>query len=280
MILFMYTNKDCEQQAIDCIRSLEPIQPDDLTIVYFTIGFISNFSSKNLVKVAIPEREHATWFYYKPELSIEVMDMFPEETDFFYADTDILFSHRMDFHRLTHAYNYPLAVYGPHEYPYVFEYHNDTRVEFNEGALQNYLGVPGRTMRYQWACFYSYNRHCRDFLEEWSSICNNKYLTIRQKIYLPFPDETAMNVCLWKLGATESLGFIFVNTHRAETVQLLEEKTIINQRLGVLLDITGEDWEYVYDSNDVLFYHGFKGGPNTQKALNYLLGRFQHTINS
>jgi len=275
----MYTNKDCEQQAIDCIRSLEPIQPDDLTIVYFTIGFISNFSSKNLVKVAIPEREHTNWLYYKPELSIEVMDIFPEETEFFFTDTDILFSPRMDFYKLTHVHNYPLAVYGPFEFPYKFEYYGDTVVEFDEKELQKYLGVPDRTMRYQWSCFYSYNRHCRDFLEEWSSICNNKYLTTRQNTYFPFSDETAMNVCLWKRGATESLGFIFVNTHRAETVKKIEKEMIAGQRLGVLLDYMREDWEYVHDSSNVLFYHGFKGGTNTQDALDYLLGKFQHTFN-
>lgn len=271
MILFLYTDKNCENQAIDCIRSLEPIVPDDMKIVYFTIGFVSTFSSKNLIKVPIPKREHANWFYYKPELSLEVMDMFPDETDFFYTDTDILFSPRMDFRKLTHTHPYPLAVYGPHEYPYTFDYVDGQMVQYNEGALMKYLNVPERTLRYQWACFYAYNRLSQDFLEEWASVCNNKYILSRQKTYLPFPDETALNVCLWKRKATESLGFIFVNTHRPETVKLLEETTVINQRLGVLIDNLGEDWEYVHDSNKILFYHGFKGGENTQEALNYLL---------
>lgn len=273
MIIFLYTNKACEQQAISCIQSLEPRMPDNLTIVYFTVGFISAFSSKNLVKVPIPERNHATWFYYKPELSLEVMDMFPNETEFFYVDSDVLFSPRIDFHKLTHTHPYPLAVYGPHEYPYIFEYIDGKKIDYDEQALLKYLGVPERTMRYQWACFYSYNRNSYDFFEEWASICNNKYITKRQKLYLPFPDETAMNVCLWKRNAKESLGFVFVNTHRIETVHRVEKETVNDQRLGVLLDEMGADWEYVHNSKSILFYHGFKNQSDTQQALNYLLSR-------
>jgi hypothetical protein len=64
---------------------------DDVKIVYFTIGFVSDFTAKNLIKVSIPERDYPTFHYYKAELSLDVMDMFPDENYFVFTDTDVLF---------------------------------------------------------------------------------------------------------------------------------------------------------------------------------------------
>lgn len=93
----------------------------------------------------------------------------------------------------------------------------------------------------------------------------------RSKIYFPFHDETAFNICLWKHNAKESLGYIFVNTHVFDTVKLVEETDIRNQRLGKNIDEMGADWEYIRDSSQIMFYHGFKAPEHTLPTLNYLI---------
>lgn len=271
MVLFLYTNKVCEFQAIACIKSMERNMPTDMKIVYFTIGFISSFERKNLIKVPIPERDYPTFHYYKAELSLNVMDMFPEETDFFFTDTDILFSPKIDFRKLVHKNLYPLGTFGPHENPYIWERTNGQLEIFDERLLMNYLNVPDRTITYQWSCFYVFNRSCYPFFEEYTSLCKNKFLINRRKWYYPFHDETSFNVCLWKNNAKESLGYIFVNTHNINTVKRVEENIMKGQRLGENLDEMGSDWEYIHDSSNVLFYHGFKEEGNMNETLNYLL---------
>lgn len=271
MIVFLYTNKVCEHQAISCIRSMERKITDDVKIVYFTIGFVSNFTSKNLIKVPIPERNYPTFHYYKAELSLDVMDMFPEENDFVFTDTDILFSKRLDFGKLKHTNSYPLGTFGPHECPFIWEKINEQHVIYDEHELMKYLNVPQRTVRYQWSCFYTFNRSCYEFFEEYASLCKNEYLIKRRKYYFPFHDETAFNVCLWKRNAVESLGYIFVNTHLLNTVQLVEEHTVKSKQMGTNVDAMGADWEYIHDSNDVILYHGFKDENQTKPVLDYLL---------
>jgi hypothetical protein len=271
MIIFMYSNKVCEHQAIACIRSLEPRIMDDVQIVYFTIGFISTFTSKQLIKVPIPERNYPTFHYYKAELSLDVIRMFPEETNFVFTDTDVLFSHRIDFTKLTHTQSYPLGVFGPHEYPYIWEKINGEMIVYDEKKLMQYLNVQQRSVNYQWSCLYTFNKDCVDFFEEYTSLCKNEYLIQRRKYYFPVHDETAFNVCLWKRGATESLGYAFVNTHKLKTVKLIEESNIQHNRLGENIDALGADWEYIHDSTQVMFYHGFKEQKSTEEALNYLL---------
>jgi len=273
MVIFLYTNKVCEHQAISCIKSMEPHLTDDIKVVYFTIGFISSFETKNLIKVPIPERNYPTFHYYKAELSLDVMKMFPEEQDFIFTDTDILFSRRMDFHKLKHNHNYALGVFGPHELPFIWSRDADgsNYQEYNEKLLMKYFNVEQKSVRYQWSCFYAFNRNCQEFFEEYTSMCKNEYLIARRKWYYPFQDETSFNVCIWKRGGTESLGFIFVNTHDINTVKLTEESIVSNHRLGKNIDETGADWEYIHDSSKVLLYHGFKDESSTKEVLNYLL---------
>jgi len=273
MVIFLYTNKVCEHQAISCIKSMEPHLTDDIKVVYFTIGFVSNFQIKNLIKVPIPERKYPTFHYYKAELSLDVIRMFPEEEDFIFTDTDILFSHRMDFHKLIHTNNYPLGVFGPHDQPYIWSRDADGSnfQIYNEELLMKYFNVTNKSVRYQWSCFYSFNRQCEEFFEEYTSMCKNEYLINRRKWYYPFHDETSFNVCIWKRGGTESLGFVFVNTHDINTVKMVEESTVSDKRLGKNVDEMGSDWEYIHDSTKVLLYHGFKDEVPTRETLNYLL---------
>ena len=136
-----------------------------------------------------------------------------------------------------------------------------------------YFNVSKRTVSYQFSCFYVFNRNCYEFFEEYASMCNNEYLMKRRKYFFPFYDETPFNVCLWKRNAEHSLGYSFVNTHLLDTVKLIEENDIKDSRLGKNLDQLGNDWEYIHDSKDVLFYHGFKEEEPTKEVLNYLLSK-------
>ena len=271
MIVFLYSNQACEHQAISCMRSLAPRITDDVKIVYFTIGFISNFTLKNLVKVPIPERKYPTFHYYKAELSLDVMDMFPDEDYFFFTDTDVLFSRRLDLEKLKRDTPYAQGVYGPHEYPYIWEMVNGETHIFDEKKLMQYFNVNERTTNYQWSCLYAFHRNSYSFFEEYTSMCKNEFLVKRRKWYYPFHDETSFNICVWKNNARESLGHIFVNTHNPEVVKLVEENDIKDRRLGSNLDEMGADWEYIHDSNKVMFYHGFKEEHGAQEALTYLL---------
>lgn len=267
----MYSDKNCEHQAIFCIESLIPRLKASDKILYYTVGFDSNYKAKNLHKVKIGYKDYPSFHYYKAELSLATMDFFPEEDHFIFTDTDVLFSKRFNSDNLRHQYEYPLASFGPHEYPFLYETIDNQQIIYNETKLMEYLGVPQRSLRYVWSCFYSYNRKCRDFLEEYTSFCKNQYLLARRKWYYPFHDETSFNVCLFKRKATQSLGFAFVNTHNPSLVESVENYNVAN-KLGGNLDQLGNDWEYVHDSNTVILYHGFKNYEPTKEALKYLIG--------
>jgi len=282
MIIFLYSDKNCEYQARACIKSLTHKMSDGIKIVYYTIGFKSDFEFPNLHKIEYPlKAEYPRFHFYKAELSLLTMTLFPDEY-YLFTDTDVLFSRRFHPDKVKHTLSYPMASYGPHEYPYIWSKSHTAHGQeilhvYDEKKMMQYFNVPQRSQRYVWSCVYAFNSHCRDFFEEYTSICKNQYLHKQWAPgapvpdYFPYADETAFNVCLWKRGATQNLGFAFVNTHLPHTVKLVEETKQSNFRLGQNFDEHGADWEYVDNPENVLLYHGFKLQSEIDVTLDYLL---------
>jgi hypothetical protein len=271
MVLFLYSDINCEHQAVSCIKSLSSKITDDVKIVYYTIGFESSFEFKNLHKIRIDYKpQYPTFHYYKAELSLLTMRLFPNEY-YMFSDTDILYSKRFSFDQIKSSLSYPLASFGPHEYPYLWQKRGEATIIFDEAKLMEYFNVKQRSQRYVWSCIYSFSEQSTDFFEEYTSMCNNKYLLDRRSEYYPMHDETSFNVCLWKREATKNLGFAFLNTHILDSVKKVEENDIKDQRLGTNIDSHGNDWEYIHDSQNIIGYHGFKEKESMNKTLEYLL---------
>lgn len=271
MVLFLYSDKNCEHQAISCLKSIERKVTDDVKIVYYTIGFTSFFTMKNLHTIKIDYKpQYPTFHYYKAELSLLTMALFPNEY-YMFSDTDILYSRKFSFENMKSNLSYPLASFGPHEYPFLWELVGDATVVYDEAKLMKYFNVQNRSQRYVWSCIYTFSEQSKDFFEEYTSMCNNKYLLDRRKEYYPMHDETSFNVCLWKRNANNNLGFAFLNTHIYESVRNVEESAIKDKYLGTNIDSRGNDWEYINDSEKIIGYHGFKEKESTEKTLQYLL---------
>lgn len=272
MILFLYSDQKCEYQARACITSLTNKISDNDKIVYYTIGFESDFEFKNLHKIKIDlNPQWPSFHFYKSQLSLLTMRLFPNEF-YCFTDTDVLFSSRFEFDKVKSNLSYPLALFGPHEYPLIWNIDSfGNKTIYNELALMKYFNVDKRSQRYAWSCFYSFGQDSKDFFEEYTSMCKNQYLIDQRNVFLPFHDETAFNICLWKRNATQNLGFAFVNTHLLETVKYVEENNVVEESMGHNLDACGSDWEYINDSSKVLMYHGFKKQEDIDKTLDYLL---------
>jgi FkbM family methyltransferase len=268
-VIMLYSDKEFEPLAQNCIHSLGT-GLTDTTIVYFTIGFHSDFKHENVHTIYHPiDKNKLSYNFYKPELCMKVMDMFPAE-HYIYTDVDILFSRKFSLDKVKHNNSYPLASFGPVEFPFMWIYSNGNKITYTEEHLMQYYNVQTRTQRYVWSCFFSFNKSCRDFFEEFLSICENKYLSKELNKYFPFKDETAFNVCLWKRNAEMNLGFAFVNTHLLQTVKEVEEGNIQQTLTDRIVDNHGIKWEYIDNSRNVLFYHGFKNTHDMKEILTYL----------
>jgi hypothetical protein len=251
MKFIIYSDKNYEYQVNNFLDSLNYSQVND-DVVYFTLGFKSSIEKKGLIKIEYPINESLPKFeFYKPFICLEALKLFDD--DFCYVDSDIILSKRFKDFNFDFSVDHPMSCKGPIEYPYIYYGSEENFTVKNETKLMNYFGVKERKMFYNMSCFFTFNKNSMDFLEEWSSICENKYLLKNYSEYFPFTDETALNVLYWKRNVTNNYGHKFINTHKFSTFDMCENGDRITQTL-----IDDNMYEYCHDSNEVYFYHGFK----------------------
>jgi hypothetical protein len=115
-------------------------------------------------------------------------------------------------------------------------------------------------MTYVLTCLVSFSKKCRDFLEEWNSVVSNKWILSKGFEYLPFWEETAANIILWRRKVKENYGRIFVNTLFADVVHHVESNENIKD-----INIFGNENQYCQDSSKIQFYHGIKSKEELEK---------------
>lgn len=266
MVVVLYSDQNYEYQVVSCLETIRKKINNNIKILYVSVGFESDIEFPNLMKYRMEINPIYPHFcFYKPEVCLIAMNIFPGE-NFIFTDTDTLFSPRFQPDKMIHSNPYPLASFGEYEYPYHWELVDGETMIYDEVKLSKYFGVGDRTQRYVLSCFFTFNEYCRDFMEEWYSMCTNTYLLDRRKIYFPFPDETAFNVCLWKRGATENLGFGFLNEWQPSVIKEIEEWFIQG---GNLIE-PNKQWSYLTDTSKLFFYHGMKDKNQLQEAWSYL----------
>lgn len=274
MTIVLYSDQKMEKNVELCIQSLKNKDLTNVKFIYYTIGFESSINFKNLIKhrVEMDSSKHNMW-YYKPELCLKTIDLYTDDY-YLYVDSDLIFSRRFKFDYVKNEEKYPLSPYGPFEYTCIWDIDPVTnkKIEFNESNLMKYFGTKNRTMRYVYACLMSFNSDCKEFFEEEVSFLKNSYLLKKPVFYFPFGDETALNVCLWKRNAVKNLGFCMLNTHLFKHLKFIEENEVNNFGFGENLTDLSQDWQFVNDSKNILFYHGFKDlieMENSVKFINY-----------
>ena len=262
MNIVIYSDKNFEIQANNFIKSIKYAGIFDYKILYYNIGFTSSIQDENVLKVFWKNDGRRPEFY-KPDICLDVLKYCSEEI--YYFDCDIILSKRFLKLEVKFGNSHPMYSQGPIEYPYTWESENGNVTNFSEGKLMDYLGVKERTMSYVMACFFTYDKNCRDFLEEYSSFCNNKYLLKDAKSFYPFTDETVANVLLWKRGISNSYGKIFVNTHKYKTFLYCETSDNIMDEM-----IDDNPYEFCENSSRIFFYHGTKVANENEKILKYI----------
>jgi len=135
---------------------------------------------------------------------------------------------------------------------------------FDHYHLMKYFGVE-KIYKYVLTCIISFSDKCQDILLEWKSVAENEYLLQKSHVYFPFPDETPLNVVMWKRNIDVNYGRIFFNT-------LYSDAAIIVETDDNIADINVQDNpnQFCKNSSDVMLYHGMKDQNEIDRMLNYL----------
>lgn len=260
MKIIFYSDSKYEYQASALIESINLNVYDDVQMIYYTIGFESSLCEKNLTKRVYPiDISKKNFEFYKPSIMLDAIDTFGTG-DYLFLDTDILVGKKFSIEKLKNENDFPMFPLGVWEFPFIIV--ND--IIYDESGLMKYMGVDKRSMIYIYSCLCSFNEKCRDVILEWKSVCDNQFLTCDIKYYLPFKDETPINVILWRRRIDKNLGKIFLNTHEYDKIVLSEENQL---NKDTRLSFENELEEFVLD--EIIFYHGVKDKDELVKTIEY-----------
>jgi hypothetical protein len=144
-------------------------------------------------------------------------------------------------------------------------------VVMDHNKLARLMGVRGK-IKYVSSCFVSYGPFCRQFMLDWKALLANPELLAGREVFFPFHDETALNVLLWRYGATQTYDRIFLNTNNAEAA-IEAERCNLQQ-----CHIADNSLQYCHDSSTCILYHGIKDPTEAAQLLAHLQqqGRLPH----
>jgi len=297
--ILIYSDSKYEYLVKYFIESLILTENSDIPVIFYTIGFNSELNYPNLIKRFYPINDSygKDFYFYKPAIMLDALDYFGGE--FLFLDTDIVFGKRFDINFFNHDYDFPMLTTINWAYPIRFGGHYTTQkvhnpeltyisedggeypaveidwdgnisgnpgtVIFNEVVLMSYFGIKRRTMRYVGTCLLSFGEKCYDFILEWKSLIENPWIKSKGFEYLPFHEETAINIILWRRGINKQYDRIFQNTGYFSTYKLVEENEGI---MNMMID--GDENQMCENSSKMLFYHGIKDVDELEKVIEYL----------
>jgi hypothetical protein len=272
MKIVFYSDKNYEYQAKSLIESILINGDSDIQMIYYTIGFESTLKYSNLTKKIYPlDIKKPKFEYYKPSIILDAIDSFGG--DFLFLDTDIIVGKRFNKDKFIHSLDYPLLSVGNWDYPFVCKsFDGEHQNVCDETNLMKYFGVSARTMNYVYTCIISFNEKCRDFIFEWKSMCDNEYLLVNRETYFPFPDETPMNILLWKRNIQINYDRIYLNTLEFNPLKYIEENNDIVGDSNINYGIMGSDLMRCDNSSNIMFYHGIKNSDELDKVIDYIKG--------
>lgn len=275
-VVVFYSDIKYEYQAKGVIESFLLNQyktKSEVKLVYYTIDFDSSLEYENLIKIRIDKKENLPRFeFYKPTVLLDSLTRFKAD-NYLYVDVDIIFGKRFSIDKIINPHDYPLLSQGNWNFPFYFKILNGEKTVYNESSLMNYLKVKERSMGYVYTCIISYNQKCREIFEEWEFLCNDPFLLENREKYLPFPDETVLNVLLWKKGINQNFGRLYLNTLDYDPLVYVEENEGVSGNTSLNYGIFNSDLMRCENSSDILFYHGIKDKETIERCLTFLKDR-------
>jgi hypothetical protein len=272
--LIIYSNEAYEHMVHALVASRSYAGAEEHTIVFYMVGYESDINYPNMIKRRWdPQIERENFQFYKPHVMLQSLEF---EGELIYIDTDILLGKRFNPSSLVYDLSHPVACIGPLEYVFLWNVTPEGEtIKYDESLLMDYLSVGEKTTQYLWTSMLSYSRESRDFLQEWCSVVDNSYFRRDDKVshYMPFGDETAFNVIMWRRKHTYCLPRLFMNTTVFDTLQKVEQSEDYSyfQRSDGDLQPPKEVYERCDDSGMVQFYHGVKEHSEIIKVVSWML---------
>jgi len=194
-----------------------------------------------------------------------------------YVDTDMICNINFDsvFDHAKELENYPLVTEGPF---FVMASGGEYGVE---KPLMDLMNVPEQNRTwYRQTNTILFSPECRKFIEEWDSLCKDKYIMSDWRRLTPYHEETIVNVLFWKYNLKKCLPQTFLNTVNVDTIKYFDECNVediwneeMNRAQIAIHEHEGSDRGWLCFKKDkslVKLFHGMKDPEKMNECIEYL----------
>jgi hypothetical protein len=169
-------------------------------LLFFTLDFEYENNYENVIPIyynldgkGIPEIK-----FLKAELCQKALE-YDNDANFCFLDADIIPTRNCDkvFDNISSITNYPLVTRHAYDFINHFNPEIDKNHEIN---LLNYIdsSIDKRSLFYKQTCVVLFNYNCKDIINQWVNLCNDKLIVDSKNKFAPVHEESILNALLWK----------------------------------------------------------------------------------
>jgi hypothetical protein len=169
-------------------------------LLFFTLDFEYENNYENVIPIyynldgkGIPEIK-----FLKAELCQKALE-YDNDANFCFLDADIIPTRNCDkvFNNVSSINNYPLVTRHAYDFINHFNPEIDKNHEIN---LLNYIdsSIDKRSFFYKQTCVVLFNYNCKDIINQWVNLCNDKFIFDNKNKFAPVHEESILNALLWK----------------------------------------------------------------------------------
>jgi hypothetical protein len=239
-------------------------------LLFFTLDFEYENNYENVIPIyynlngkGIPEIK-----FLKAELCQKALE-YDNDANFCFLDADIIPTRNCDsiFDNISSITNYPLVTRHAYDWISIGIYINDILVnddglqidKNHESNLLNYIGssFDKRSVYYKQTCALIFNNKCEDLINQWTDLCNNKFIFDNKNKFAPVHEESILNALLWKYDYNNCLQELHIDVPHFDHQNVFDFiHTLRNPK-----DYTDFfcDWVKVPSKegiNNICFFHG------------------------
>lgn len=200
-----YSNKNYMKNTDVLLSLLSKFS--NIKLIFFTLDFKYDNKYENVIPIyydlngkGIPEIK-----FLKADLCQKALE-YDKDANFCFLDADIIPTRNCDsiFDKVISITNYPLVT----RHAYDFINHFDPEIDKNhEANLLNYIEsfADKRSFFYKQTCVVLFNYKCKDIINQWVRLCNDKFIFDNKNKFAPVHEESILNALLWKYDYNDCL---------------------------------------------------------------------------
>lgn len=269
--IVLFSDYKYKDQVISAIESFIRV-PDNFVFYFYQIGFYEEVKIPGLkveCRTIYPSKNFPNFQLLKPVVIKKALE---ELNHFIYIDADTVGSRHFNYNYfVSRVHKFPLATVlhdTEWQHPHYYWFKDGIRYEVNEAPMMEHLGVKERTQKWVTTTIFAVDSTCKEFVDEWAELCSNEELWNKPKTfedpdsippetyryYFHMPDESALNILLWKYNVTD-----YYLTGAVTEPQLID--SIVKAETTLLTNTLLEEstpTSLILDSKKLFVYHQIK----------------------